>query len=329
MVQMKYLGSSMLVLLAALISAVPSKADSAADNYPARPIKVVVPLSPGTTTDLVARIFAERLSQTLEQSVIVENKQGAGGTLAAKVVASAAPDGYTLGLVNSQHSINPAVYKTLPYRTLEDFDAVALVAESPSTVVVAPQLGVRSIGEFIAYAKKHPNEINYASSGIGSQTHLAGAYFATEAGISMVHVPYRDSSVVVSDMITNRAQATFVPPGFLLGQIKDGKLLALAVTSREGIASPFKAPSVNEAAIPGYEYNTWFGFLAPAGVPAPIMEKLAHALETIAGEPTVKQKLEALGITPRSRTLQAYQAYIKADVEKQAMIVKAAGLTPH
>ena len=326
---MKYLGSSMLALLAALISAAPGKAESAADNYPAHPIKVVVPLSPGTTTDLVARIFAERLSQLLEQSVIVENKQGAGGTLAAKAVAAAAPDGYTLALVNSQHSINPAVFKTLPYRTLEDFAAVALVAESPSTVVVAPQLGVHSIGEFIAYAKKHPNEINYASSGIGSQTHLAGAYFATAAGISMVHVPYKDSSVVVSDMITNRAQATFVPPGFLLGQINDGKLLALAVTSREAITSPFKAPSVNEAAIPGYEYNTWFGFLAPAGVPEPVLKKLAHALETIAGEPATKQKLEALGITARSRTLQDFQAYIKADVEKQAMIVKAAGLTPH
>jgi tripartite-type tricarboxylate transporter receptor subunit TctC len=319
----------MLVLLAALISTVPGKAESAADNYPTRPIRVVVPLSPGTTTDIVARIFADRLSQLLEQSIVVENKQGAGGTLAAKHVASAAPDGYTLALVNSQHSINPAVYKTLPYRTLEDFDAVALVAESPSTVVVAPQLGVHSIGDFIAFAKRHPNEVNYASSGIGSQTHLAGAYFATQAGIEMVHVPYRDSSVVVSDMITNRAQATFVPPGFLLGQIRDGKLLALAVTSREGITSPFAAPSVSETAIPGYEYNTWFGFLAPAGVPAPILEKLAHALEAIAREPAVKQKLEALGITARSRTLRDFQAYIKADVEKQAMIVKAAGLTPH
>jgi tripartite-type tricarboxylate transporter receptor subunit TctC len=329
MMEMKHIGSSLLVLLAALISAVPGKAESAVENYPVRPIRLIVPLSPGTTTDLVARIFADRLSQLLEQAVVVENKQGAGGTLAAKAVATAAPDGYTLGLVNSQHSINPAVYKSLPYRTLEDFDAIALVAESPSTVVVAPQLGVRNIGDFIAYAKKHPNEINYASSGIGSQTHLAGAYFATRAGISMVHVPYRDSSVVISDMITGRAQATFVPPGFLLGQIKDGSLLALAVTSEHGMTSPLKAPSVNETAIPGYEYNTWFGFLAPAGVPAPILEKLAHALEIIAGEPPVKQKLEALGVTARSRALRDFQAYIKADVEKEAMIVKAAGLTPH
>jgi tripartite-type tricarboxylate transporter receptor subunit TctC len=191
----------MITLVAALALAVPAQAQNATDSFPSRPIKMIVPLSPGTTTDFVARTVADGLSRDLEQRVIVENKQGAGGTLAAKVTAMSAPDGYTILMVNSQHSINPAVYQSLPYDTLKDFAGLALVAEAPSAVIVSPQLGVKTLSEFIALAKQHPDTINYASSGIGSQTHLAGAYFASQAGIRMVHVPYRDSSQVIADLL--------------------------------------------------------------------------------------------------------------------------------
>jgi tripartite-type tricarboxylate transporter receptor subunit TctC len=315
--------------VAALAFALPAHAQSGTDNYPSRPIRIIVPLSPGTTTDVVARTIGERLSRELEQPVIVENKQGAGGTLAAKVTAISAPDGYTILMVNSQHSINPAVYQSLPYDTLKDFAGLALVAEAPSAVIVSPKLGVTTLKDFIAFAKQHPDTINYASSGIGSQTHLAGAYFASQAGISMVHVPYRDSSQVIADLLAGRVQASFVPLAFVLGQVQEGKLLALAVTSRDGIQTPVKAPSVSEAAIRGYEYNTWFGFIAPAKMPAGILERLTQALQRAAKAEEVSQKLSELGIFSHTLSLRAFDEYIKADVEKQRQIANEARIEPH
>jgi tripartite-type tricarboxylate transporter receptor subunit TctC len=232
-------------------------------------------------------------------------------------------------MVNSQHSINPAVYQNLPYDTLKDFAGLALVAEAPSAVIVSPKLGVTTLKDFIALAKQHPDTINYASSGIGSQTHLAGAYFASQAGISMVHVPYRDSSQVIADLLGGRVQASFVPLAFVLGQVQEGQLLALAVTSHEGMQAPVKAPSVSEAAIPGYEYNTWFGFLAPAKVPSPLRERLANALQHAAGSAEVKEKLSGLAIYPRVLTLGDFDGYIKADMDKQRQIADGAKIEPH
>jgi tripartite-type tricarboxylate transporter receptor subunit TctC len=317
----------MMALVAALLFAVPVQAQNGTDN--SRPIRMIVPLSPGTTTDVVARTISDRLSQELEQPVIVENKQGAGGTLAAKVTAMTAPDGYTMMMVNSQHSINPAVYEKLPYDTLKDFAGLALVAEAPSAVIVSPKLGVTTLKEFIAFAKQHPDTINYASSGIGSQTHLAGAYFASQAGIRMVHVPYRDSSQVIADLLAGRVQASFVPLAFVLGQVQEGKLLALAVTSREGLNAPVKAPSVSEEAIRGYEYNTWFGFLAPAKVPSPILARLAQAIQRVANTAEVKEKLSELAIFPHTLMLQEFDHFIKSDVEKQRQIANGARIEPH
>jgi tripartite-type tricarboxylate transporter receptor subunit TctC len=319
----------MMALVAALLFAVPVQAQNGTDNYPSRPIRMIVPLSPGTTTDVVARTISDRLSQELEQPVIVENKQGAGGTLAAKVTAMTAPDGYTMMMVNSQHSINPAVYEKLPYDTLKDFAGLALIAEAPSAVIVSPKLGVTTLKEFIAFAKQHPDTINYASSGIGSQTHLAGAYFASQAGIRMVHVPYRDSSQVIADLLAGRVQASFVPLAFVLGQVQEGKLLALAVTSREGLNAPVKAPSVSEEAIRGYEYNTWFGFLTPAKVPSPILARLAQAIQRVANTAEVKEKLSELAIFPHTLMLQEFDHFIKSDVEKQRQIANGARIEPH
>jgi tripartite-type tricarboxylate transporter receptor subunit TctC len=318
-----------MALAAALALAAPADAQNGTDNYPSRPIKIIVPLSPGTTTDFVARTIADGLSRELEQPVIIENKQGAGGTIAAKVTAKSEPDGYTILMVNSQHSINPAVYEKLPYDTLKDFAGLALVAEAPSAVIVSPQLGVKTLGEFIALAKQRPDTMYYASSGIGSQTHLAGAYFASRVGISMVHVPYRDSSQVIADLLTGRVQASFVPLAFVLGQVRDSKLLALAVTSREGITVPVKAPSVSETSIPGYDYNTWFGFIAPSKVPSPILERLSKALQSVASTAEVKDKLADMAIFPHTLILREFDDYIKVDMEKQRQIASDARIEPH
>jgi tripartite-type tricarboxylate transporter receptor subunit TctC len=300
---------------------------AAQDKFPSRPIQVIVPLSPGTSTDVVARAIADRMAERLGQPVLVQNRQGAGGTIAAQAAAKSAPDGYTILMVNSQHSINPLVFSKLSFDTLRDFKGLALVGESPSVVVVAPQLGAHTLKEFIALAKQRPDAIHYASSGIGSQTHLAGAYFASRAGVKLVHVPYKSSADVVSDLLTGRVQATFVPAPFLLSHIKSGKLIALAVASPEAMRTPLEAPSVSDAGVPGFEYSTWFGFVAPAKVPAPILEQLARTIQGVAEEKDTLEKFRAQGVVPRVLTLGSFDAYISAEMEKLAPVVKAAGIS--
>jgi tripartite-type tricarboxylate transporter receptor subunit TctC len=314
------------MLAVALACNAPAGAQSESDHYPSRPIKLVVPFPAGTLTDDVARTFADKLSTQFGKPVLVENRPGVGGTLGAKVVASADPDGYTLLFTNSQFAIAPAVYKTLGYDTLADLVGIALVAESPSAVIVSPKMGVKTLKEFIDTAKSKPGTFVYASSGTGSQTHLAAEYFSSRAGIKLVHLPYRETGAIISDMISGRTQATFAPPGFLLGQIQSGDLLALAVTSREGMTEPIKAPSVNEAAIPGYEYSTWFGFFAPSRTPAPILDRLANVLGTATERADLKDKFLKSAVITRFLPLKDFDAFVKADIEKEAHIVKAAGI---
>jgi tripartite-type tricarboxylate transporter receptor subunit TctC len=243
-------------------------------------------------------------------------------------VASADPDGYTLLFTNSQHAIAPAVYKTLGYDPTGDLAGIAMVAESPSAVIVSPKMGVKTLKEFIHAAKSQPESFVYASAGTGSQTHLAAAYFSTQAGIRLVHLPYRSTGSIIADMISGRTHATFAPPGFLLGQIQSGDLLALAVTSREGMTEPIEAPSVSEVAIPGYEYSTWFGFFAPARTPAAILGRLATTLHAATEEADLKEKFLKSAVITRFMQLKDFDAFVKADIEKQAQIVKAAGIEP-
>ncbi|MES2362405.1 MAG: tripartite tricarboxylate transporter substrate binding protein [Pseudomonadota bacterium] len=305
-----------------------AQAQSASDvaSYPTRPIRMVLPLSPGTTTDLVARMFADRLAQHLGQPVTVDNRPGAGGVIATQTVAKSPADGYTILLVNSQHAINPAVYPTLPYDTLRDFTGIAMVGEAPSVITVPRELGVKNIGEFVAMAKRQPLLINYASSGIGSQTHLSGAYFAAKAGISITHVPYKSAPEVINDLVTNRVQATFVPAAFVLGQIQAGKLLALAVTGRERLGLLGDVPTVGETVIPGFEFSTWFGFVAPAKTPPQIVNRLARAMQSIAEESATQQKFTEQGITPRVLLAQKFDAYVKSEIGRLGPIALASGM---
>jgi tripartite-type tricarboxylate transporter receptor subunit TctC len=241
-------------------------------------------------------------------------------------VASADPDGYTLLFTNSQYAIAPAVYKTLGYDTVADLVGIALVAESPSAVIVSAKMGVKTLKEFMDTAKAKPDTFTYASAGIGTQTHLAAEYFSSQAGIKLVHLPYSNTGSIISDMISGRTQATFAPPGFLLGQIQSGDLLALAVTSREGMTEPIKAPSVSDAAIPGYEYSTWFGFFAPSRTPAAIVGRLAVALGMATKESDLKERLLKSAVITRFMQLRDFDAFAKSDIEKEAQIVKAAGI---
>ena len=291
--------------------------------YPQRPIRLLVPLSPGTTTDVVARQFADRLAQRLGQPVFVDNKPGAGGTLAAQATAKSPADGYTILLVNSQHAINPAAYGSLPYDTVRDFAGIALVGEAPSVIAVPRDLGVKSLAEFVALAKSKPGQLNYGSSGIGSQTHLSGALFANRTGLALTHVPYRSAPEVVSDLVTNRIQSVFVPAAFLFGQIQSGKVKALAVAGTERLAALRDVPTTAEAGVRGVEFSTWFGFVAPAKTPPQVLATLANALKAVSQDAAERQKLIEQGITPRTMLLGEFDAYIKGEIDRLTPIVKS------
>lgn len=298
---------------------------SAEERWPSKPVQMVVPLSPGTTVDIIARLYADRLTPRLGQTVIVQNRPGAGGTIAAQSVAASAPDGTTILMANTQHSVNPALYTNLAYDTLRDFAGIAMVAEAPALVYVNPGLGAKTLAEFVALAKAKPGTINYGSAGVGTATHLGGAYFASQAKIDIVHVPYKVTSDLVADIVTGRIQATFSPIAFMLAQVREGKLLALAVTSRARVPVLPEVPTVAEAAIPGYESSTWYGFLAPARTPRAIREQLARNLREISEEREVKEKFAGQGIFPRSIELEDFDAFIREDVAKLGALAKAVG----
>ena len=311
--------------IAAVSLGAPSFGTFAQEKYPSRPVQVLVPVSSGTTADIVARMYTDRLSQRLGQQFVVLNRQGAGGTIATQALAKAAPDGYTVMLANSQHSVNPGLLDNLPYDSARDFSGVALVGEAPTLIVVSPKVGAKTLKEFIAIAKQKPGALNYASAGIGSATHMAGAYFASSAGIQLVHVPYKSSSDIIADMLAGRIEAVFAPTAFLLAQVREGKLLGLGISSPQGIRSPIEVPSVSEAAIPGYEYATWYGFIASSKAPVQVLEPLSRAIREISEEKDVKDKYASQGINPRVITLREFDAYIKADMDKLAPIIKAVG----
>ena len=298
---------------------------SAEERWPSKPVQMVVPLSPGTTVDIIARLYADRLTPRLGQTVIVQNRPGAGGTIAAQSVAASAPDGTTILMANTQHSVNPALYTNLAYDTLRDFAGIAMVAEAPALVYVNPGLGAKTLAEFVALAKAKPGTINYGSAGVGTATHLGGAYFASQAKIDIVHVPYKVTSDLVADIVTGRIQATFSPIAFMLAQVREGKLLALAVTSRARVPVLPEVPTVAEAAIPGYESSTWYGFLSPARTARAIREQLARNLREISEEREVKEKFAGQGIFPRSIELEDFDAFIREDVAKLGALAKAVG----
>jgi tripartite-type tricarboxylate transporter receptor subunit TctC len=288
---------------------------AAQERYPVRPVTLVSPQSPGTTMDVLARLYAEKLSARLGASFVVSNRPGAGGLIAAQAVAGAQPDGYTLAVANSGHAILGVLNKNLPFDPIRDFAGISMIGETPALVVVVPTLGVRTLKEFVDLAKAKPGAINYSSAGIGSATHIAGAYFAYQAGIKMVHIPYRSGSEGIADMLAGRVESVFAPAAFTLPMLRDGKLLALAVSASAPLREPIEVPSARSANI-DYEYSTWYGFLAPAKTPASVVEALSRAISEISQDPEFKAKLLAQGITPNVKPLAAFDAHIKDDMDR-------------
>jgi tripartite-type tricarboxylate transporter receptor subunit TctC len=296
----------------------------AEDKYPTRLVTIVVSLTPGTTSDILARLYAERLSKHLGQQVIVSNRPGAAGAIAGQTVATSAADGYTLIFANSTLFILKAINKNLRFDPIEDFSGIALIGQAPTVVTVSPGLGVANLKEFIALAKSKPGTINYGSAGVGSSTHIAGAYFALSTNTDLVHVPYTVSSTIIADLIGGRIEASFVPAAFVLPLLEDGRLRALAVGSDKQLTDPIKVPTAVSQGV-DYKYGTWYGILASSKTPKPILKTLYDAISAVSKDPELVEKVRAQGINPQDLGLESFDAHIRTEMATLAPVLARIG----
>lgn len=297
-----------------------------AQEYPSRPIRIIVPFPPAGTTDILARLVGQKLQETLGQTVLIENKPGAGGNIGSDMVAKAPADGYTLlmGTIGT-HAINPGLYKKMPYDSVKDFTAVALVATVPNVLVVHPAVPAKTVTELIAWEKANAGKINYASSGVGTSIHLSGEMFNAMAGTRFAHVPYKGSGPALTDLIGGQVSLMFDNLPSSIGHIRAGKLRALAVTSSKRSSALPDVPTIAESGVAGFDSGSWFGLLAPAGTPKPIINRLNAEVLKILATPEMKQKFSEQGADPSNMNADEFGAFIKAEITKWAAVVKASG----
>ena len=311
------------ILFAALIAIA---ACASAQTYPSKPIRFVVPFPPGGTTDILAREVGDRLSVSLGQAVVVDNRPGAAGNIGADLVAKSAADGYTLLMATvGTHAINASLYSKIPYNHLKDFAPVVLVAGVPNVLVVTPSLPVNSVADLIKLAKEKPGQINFASSGSGTSIHLSGELFKTMAGVDMTHIPYKGSAPALVDLIGGQVQVMFDNLPSSLPQIKAGKLRAIAVTSAQRAAALPDVPTIAESGLPGFEASAWFGIVVPAGTPPAVVSRINADVNQWLRTPEAADKLRGQGAIAVGGTPEQFAAHIRAETEKWAKVVKASG----
>jgi tripartite-type tricarboxylate transporter receptor subunit TctC len=298
-----------------------------AQSYPSKPVRVVVPYPPGGSTDIVARVIGEQLSQSMGQRFVVDNRPGAGGNIGMQLAAGAEPDGYTVVVGTTAHAINMTLFKDLPYDTVKDFEPIALLTEIPLILVVNPAVEAQSVADLIALAKERPGTLNVASSGNGQSTHLAAEMFNAMAGIKLTHVPYKGSAPAITDVVAGHVQLMFDTVMSALPHVQAGKLRALAVSSAERAPVAPDVPTIAEAALPGYEAIAWNGLFAPAGTPRAIIDQLnAEVVRALQSE-KVKEQLASLGATTRPTMPNEFSTYVRDEVSKWAKVVKESGAT--
>nr|WP_244609974.1 tripartite tricarboxylate transporter substrate binding protein [Lampropedia puyangensis] len=297
-----------------------------AQDYPTKPITLVVPFSAGGTTDILARIIGQYLGEELGQSVVIDNKVGAGGNIGAQAAARAKPDGYTLfmGTVGT-HAINASLYKKLPFDPVKDFQPLSRVALVPNLLVANPQQPFKTVAELIEYTKANPGVVNFASSGNGSSIHLSGELFKQMAGVDMQHIPYRGSAPAIADLLGNQVAIMFDNMPSAITHVRSGKLIPLAVTTAERSPELPDVPTIAEAGIPGYEATSWFGLYVTAGTPEPIVNKLHAALVKGLQDPKIVKKFAEQGSVAYSETPQEFAAFMASETTKWAQVVKTSG----
>jgi tripartite-type tricarboxylate transporter receptor subunit TctC len=300
----------------------------AADDFPTRPVTIIVASTAGGGTDIVSRIVGEQLSKQLGQPFVVDNRPGAGSVTGTEFAARAAPDGYTLQTgLNASMAVNPSLFAHLPYDPIADFAPVGMLAEFPFAIVVSKNFPAQSVKELIAMAKAKPGEINYASAGNGTGQHLSMELFKLMTGINLTHVPYRGAQPAYADVISGQVPVFIDNLASALGQIKGGNVRALAVTGKDRSPLLPDVPTVEEAGVPGYVYYTWFGLWAPRKTPQPIIDKLHNEVERALANPTVKDRIVASAGAPMDMPLADIDPFLKAEIAKWADVVKRAGIT--
>ena len=312
-----------LTLISLLLAVVASAAFS--QDYPAKPIRIIVSYAPGGGTDVIARVLAKKLNEALGQAVIVENRPGAGGNIGTEAVAKAAPDGYTLSLVPSSHAVAPLFYPKLSFDIFKDFTFITLVASGPNIVVAQPSLPVTSVEELIAFAKRQPGELTFASAGVGSSTHLAGEYFNSVAGIKALHVPYKGSSQAETDLISGRVPYMVDSIPSALPKVQAGQIRALATTGKRRFAALPNVPTVIESGLP-YESISWWGVIGPANIPPPIVDKLTTEITRIMRLDDVKEFIASQGAEVTTSSQQEFVDLVRKDNTLYAKIIKDANI---
>ena len=313
------------IALAALALFAAAALPAAADSWPSKPVKIIVPFGPGGFTDVVARTLQKELAPALGQPIIIENRPGAGSTIGTDAVAKAAPDGYTLVMVSTTHVISPHLYKKMTYDPIRDFAPVMKLVEGPYVMVVHPSLGVSTVQEFVALAKKRPNEIFFASSGNGSAQHLVGALFMQMAGVKLTHVPYKGSNAAMQDLLGGQVKLSFVGMPNALPNL--GKLKALAVTTTKRSPDLPDVPTMDEAGVKGYEATIWLGMLAPKGTPREIVDKLNADIRKVLADPEARKLMRKAGVEVATSTPEEFQALMERELDRWGKVVKETGAT--
>ena len=299
-----------------------------AQNYPARPLRLIVPTAPGGGTDFTGRLVAAKLSETMGQQVVVENRGGGGGSVGADNAAKATADGYTLLLGSiATHAVNPALYKKLPYDHLKDFASVSLIGTVPNALVVHPSVPVKSMQEFITYAKANPGKINYGSSGVGSPPHLSMELLRSMTGINLVHVPYKGAGPALADLLGGQVQAMCTSLAGLINFVKSGRVRALGVTTAKRNPQLPDVPTIVESGIPGYEVTIWYAVFAPVATPKAIVDKLNAEMVKALNSSEMKERMALQGMDPAPSTPAELTAFVKAESAKWAKVAKDSGAT--
>ncbi|WP_048438882.1 tripartite tricarboxylate transporter substrate binding protein [Caenimonas sp. SL110] len=310
---------------AALTVATPFAAQAQA-GYPNKPIRVIVPFAAGSTTDIIARAIADKMGQSMGQTLIIDNRGGASGTIGQATVATAAPDGYTIMVHSSSHTVSPHTFAKLPFDTEKDFVGITPISSTPNVLVISPAKNIKTLPQLLAAARAKPGSLNFASAGQGSATHLNAEKFKHAAKIEATNIPFKGSAEAVTEVMSGRVDYYFSPIAPVIGQIRNGQLLALAVGSPKRASALPDVPTTSEAGVPGSEFNFWIGMMAPAKTPRDIVNRLQEEVVKALNTPEVKERFATLGADAWTLKPEQFDAYIAGEIKTNAALVKAAGL---
>ena len=310
------------------VTAVAPAIHARASEYPLRPVRVVVPLTPASGADIAGRVVGRQLQDMWKQTVLIDNRPGAGGQIGTQIVVRAAPDGHTLLVQSSSHAVNPAIYKNLPYDSTRDLVDVACLGSTPYVMITAPAGPYRPLKALIDAARAKPGEIAFASAGIGTSTHITGEYFAQTAGVKLLHVPFKGSNEAIGDVVAGRVAFYMAPVSAAIGFIRENRLAVLGVASPKRISMLPNVPTIAEQGFPGFEMDVWFGAWAPAATPRPVIQKIASDIRSAVDTREVRDQYAKLGMEPATLLLADFTKFVRAEMSKYQQVVKRADIQP-